>query len=309
MIIYSPERGGLGDGIVGCSSAFVLSICLEEEFKILNGSIKFNNYFDIPEKYKLSKIKYSKKFNYEPSKKHDYIFKNNNLNFLKNHLIIAGSNFSRFIYRNKNYKINIEEENIIKYLFLNILIPKKIYMDKLNFYNNKYNISESILLQIRTLKFKNLKDVNNPLHTDTIIKFINCFKKLGGKDKCILVSDNIDLVKPLLEKEGIKNIVIIDGEISHSLKMHNINHEKIILDMLLIGIAKYSIISYWSNFGRLGILRTKLNNFWLVEPKFEQMIENGKDLRTMCRDKNDPLVENFRIGKFSEILSKDKSYI
>ena len=60
MIIYSPERGGLGDGIVGCSSAFVLSICLEEEFKILNGSIKFNNYFDIPEKYKLSKIKYLK---------------------------------------------------------------------------------------------------------------------------------------------------------------------------------------------------------------------------------------------------------
>ena len=38
-------------------------------------------------------------------------------------------------------------------------------------------------------------------------------------------------------------------------------------------------------------------------------LEKGKDLRTEWRDKDDDLVNGFRKGKFSEILSKARSYI
>ena len=50
-IIFNPERGGLGDGIIGCASAFILSQVLNAKFKINNGPIQFLKYFDIPENY------------------------------------------------------------------------------------------------------------------------------------------------------------------------------------------------------------------------------------------------------------------
>ena len=61
--------------------------------------------------------------------------------------------------------------------------------------------------------------------------------------------------------------------------------------MLLIGHTKHSIISYWSNFGRIGVLQNKTINIWLVEPEFENNIINKN---RQWRDKNDPDVIEFR---------------
>ena len=40
-ITFIPSSGGLGDGIVGCRSAFILAKVLDVDFKIANGSVKF----------------------------------------------------------------------------------------------------------------------------------------------------------------------------------------------------------------------------------------------------------------------------
>ena len=76
--------------------------------------------------------------------------------------------------------------------------------------------------------------------------------------------------------------------------------------MLLIGHTKHSIISYWSNFGRIGVLQNKTINIWLVEPEFENNIINKN---RQWRDKNDPDVIEFRKGHLNELLSKESSFI
>lgn len=50
-IIFEGDKAGLGDGIVGCASAFILSKALKANFFVNNSDINFYNYFDVPKKY------------------------------------------------------------------------------------------------------------------------------------------------------------------------------------------------------------------------------------------------------------------
>lgn len=308
-IIFSPNTA-LGDSIVGCASAFLLSKILDLPFKITNGRLKINGYFDIPDNYKINTIPRIT-YQYIPNKENDSLFAYSNLDiFKKGAHIECGSNFYRFLYRNNNFKdkIDIKEEDIIKYLFENILIPKKEFIEKLHKFCNKYDIKNSVVVNIRMLKFKNMKDNNNPLHVKTLDRFIECFKNKTSNNKFIVVTDNLELIDPILREKGINDIITYRGEITHSLSTRDNNYEKVLIDMLIIGEAKHAIISYWSNFGRIGVLRCK-NNFSLVEPEFMDMNYKGRDWSKEWRDKDDPIVKNFREGNFKEILSKEKSFI
>ena len=75
-----------------------------------------------------------------------------------------------------------------------------------------------------------------------------------SSDRILLITDNYKKVSSYLNKYNIKNIINIHGEITHSLKENNVDYEKTLIDMLLIGHTKHSIISYWSNFGRIGYI-------------------------------------------------------
>ena len=312
-IIFHPERGGLGDGIIGCASAFILSQVLNAKFKINNGPIQFLKYFDIPENYVNLNTHYNLLFNYEPSIKHDNFFQNTDLSpFLnKTVLIKGGSNFYRFLYKNIFFKdkIKIDETDVIQYLFQNIIIPKKKYLEKLNYYITKYDLHNSVCIQLRMLRFKKTLptgiDNQNPLHVNTIKRFIDCFKQNTENNKLILVTDNL-LTKSIFESNGITDIVNIEGDITHSLKSHNQDFEKTLLDMLIIGECKHVIISYWSNFGRLGALRTKMKNIWLVEPDFLNM--KGRDWKKICRGGMAPVI-GYRKARWKEILSKEESFV
>tara|TARA_Y100001933_G_scaffold262044_1_gene318228 strand:- start:524 stop:1474 length:951 start_codon:yes stop_codon:yes gene_type:complete len=313
-IIFYPNWGGVGDAVVGCSSAFILSLILDAKLKITDGNIHFFDYFDIPDKYSLkdeNQLKIDDIYRYRPCKESDDFFLNNKLNIFKNKNIVikTGSNFSRFLYKNKNFKhkINIPETDVIYHLFKNILIPKSKYLNRLNKFINKYDVHNSVCMQIRTFQFKEFLDLKNPLNVSkTIERFINCFKSLKHNNKIVLTTDNYEMVKNLLEKNNIKDIIFIDGKITHSRKSEKVDNEKTLLDMLIIGECKHAIISYWSNFGRIGCLRTRHKSVWLVEPDFKK---HTQELKKQFRDKNDPLVNNFRQGGLSELLSKESSNI
>ena len=79
--------------------------------------------------------------------------------------------------------------------------------------------------------------------------------------------------------------------------------------MLILGECKHVIISYWSNFGRIGAIRTKHKNIWLVEPDFVDMNFKGRDWKREWRDNDDPSVINFRKANWNELLSKEKAFI
>jgi len=304
-IIYIPERGGLGDSTIGCMNAFILSKVLNATFKIVNGPINFYNYFDIPDKYKLNNIsKYDNFINYDPFTKYNDYFLYDNLNALKNKITIikAGSNFSQFLYKNKNFKnkLDIDEVDVIQYLFKNILIPKKKILEKLEKYNKMYDIENKTVVHIRCINNWNDCNTNDKCFDTlkTIGKFINSIKQIvNNNEKIVLLSDNMDMVVPEILKNDI-DIIKIDGDVGHSSKSRNLNYEKTLLDLLIIGTGKNNIISYWSNFSRIGILRTK-KPFILVSPYFNELHSTKKF------NFNIKAPELYRKGEFYEILAKE----
>tara|TARA_B110000211_G_C14012977_1_gene524077 strand:- start:875 stop:1300 length:426 start_codon:yes stop_codon:yes gene_type:complete len=131
-------------------------------------------------------------------------------------------------------------------------------------------------------------------------KFIKSIKRIvNNNEKIVLLSDNMELVIPEMLKNNI-DIIRIDGDVGHSSKSENLNYEKTLLDLLIIGTGKNNIISYWGNFSRLGILRTK-KPFFIVAPylnenhSFEKFNFNIK------------VPELYRKGEFYEILAKEGS--
>jgi hypothetical protein len=304
-IIYIPERGGLGDSTVGCMNAFILSKVLNAAFKIVNGPINYYNYFDIPDKYKLNNIqKYDIFINYDPVKKYNDFFLYDNLNALKNKITVikAGSNFCQFLYKNKNFKnkIDINEVDVIQYLFKNIIIPKKTILEKLEKYNEIYNIENNTVVHIRCINRWNDGNGENKIFdtSKTIGKFIKSIKQIvNDNEKIILLSDNMECVIPEMLKNNI-DIIKIDGDVGHSSKSRNLNYEKTLLDLLIIGTGKNNIISYWSNFSRLGILRTK-KPFFIVSPHFNENHSPEKF------NYNIEVPELYRKGEFCEILAKE----
>ena len=229
------------------------------------------------------------------------MFKNKDLH------IQGGSNFSKFLFRNQYFKdmIDIKEVEVINYLFKKILIPKKIYLEKLNYYTKKYDLQELTCIQYRVGNLWKDSFKNNNLTHLTTERFIKCFQKISQHNKLVLVTDNLDFVKNEFKKNGIE-IISLQGRITHSLKHSNIDYEKTLLDMLVIGECKNVIISYWSNYGRIGVLSALKYNYYLVEPDFQNNHENK--LR-QWRDNNDPDVIGFRKGELNEILSKECSQI
>ena len=69
FIVFSPNTA-LGDSLVGCASVFLLSKVLKLPFKITNGRLGIDNYFDIPDNYKIN-TKLRITYEYVPSKKND----------------------------------------------------------------------------------------------------------------------------------------------------------------------------------------------------------------------------------------------
>ena len=268
---YYPCRGGLGDSIIGLQSVYIFSKILNLDLKILNGPVKFFNYFDIPDNIKVENINQSNiiSINYEPFNTDFNKYLQSENNFLKlkgnNILISSGSNFCQYLYLNKNITINIKQEDIIKILFQKIIIPKKNILNQLKSYKNVFKLENKICVHIRcNNKWNDSNSYEKQFKVvDTIKQFIKCIKYLT-KEPILLITDNLEIVQKVFQENNIA-FFTTPGEICHSLKSETVDYNKTLLDLLLIGETKKTIISYWSNFSRIGVLRS-LNEVYAVNP-------------------------------------------
>jgi hypothetical protein len=301
-LLYNPCRGGLGDSIIGLQSAFILSKVLEVDFKILNGSVNFFNYFEIPKKYVEISI-FDHKFlniDYEPNNKdlNKYFQFSNDLLDLKNRniLISSGSNFCQYLYLNKNLNIVIKQEEVIKILFQEIIIPKLKILNMVESYKKIYKLKEKICVHIRcNNKWSDSNSNEKEFKVDeTIRKFSQCIRSITY-EPVLLITDNLEQVKNIFQEENVL-FFVTPGLVSHSLKSNTIDYEKTLLDLLLIGETHTSIISYWSNFSRIGVLRT-LNTVYVVNP----VLNMEKEKFNYCINFD----QEFKNIKYSDIMYKE----
>jgi hypothetical protein len=306
-IYYDPSRTGLGDCIVGCASAYILSIVLKSKFKVLNGKIKFYEYFDIPEIYKCeSKIDYDKIINYEHDNKEQndlFLSDLSSLFSFNNVLITSSQNFYQHLFQNKNFNITGEEYKVINELFSKILIPKKEIYEVYEYYKSAYNFDNSLCVHIRCENKWNDSNTDEKRWkiNETVNRFIECITMLKNKNKfdnVILITDNPERIRPLFNNI---NYVIISGHISHSLNSDIVDYEKTLVDLLTIGSCKENIISLWSNFSRIGCLRT-LKSPYIIEP-----VETGTYSTPFYFNIDN--IGGYRKAELSELLSKEKILI
>lgn len=303
VVYFDPSINGLGDCIIGCVSAFVLSQVLEAEFRILNGSIKFFNFFNIPDMHRAetfpndtTKIEYWADKNGQTS-----FWTKENVDQLKGRSICIRScqNFGKFLFRDSRYShlLRVPETEIINHLFSKILIPHDRVQEKFAQLYSELKMSEAICVHIRCddvwgdsnsgeCRFK----VN-----ETIDRFIECIRQIGN-NRIILVTDNLERVDAIFKARGVAGFAI-SGKASHSSKSSEVDYDKTILDLLTIGACKEAVISYWSNFSRIGVLRTLLRP-WIVQVLKTNNLVNF--------DFNIQLDNPFRKAELAELLSKEK---
>jgi hypothetical protein len=314
IVYFDPSLNGLGDCIVGCASAFVLSQVLEAEFKILNGKIRIFNFFNIPDSYRSDEIPniprliYTVKnnvscFDIEPAD-----FSWNGISFqtmiekLKNRAFIVRScqNFGRLFFRDNSYSsfLTVPETEIIKHLFKHILIPHKRVQEKFEKLRSELQMENSTCVHIRCDDVwgdSNSKECRFNVDK-TIERFIECFRQIGNP--IILLTDHPERVDKIFKEKGVSYLTI-PGEISHSFKSENVDYDKIVLDLLTIGECKDVVISYWSNFSRIGILRT------LIKPWIVQVCRNINHIVDLFSF-NLELKQSFRKAEPKELLSKER---
>lgn len=307
IIYFDPSINGLGNCIVGCSSAFILANVLNAEFRVLNGHINFYEFFDIPKEYKAEYPDNVKIIEFTDNAQDIKLFNETNLSSIPSKIIIRSCrNFSRYIYLNKYFKnkISIQETEAVYHLFQKILLPHKAHWEKFKLLDEVLKMEQCICVHVRC------DDVWGDSNTDerrfnvdeTIKRFAKCINEINKDgNKVILISDNPDRVLPIFIKENIKAITFA-GTISHSEKSSSIDYEKTMLDLWTIGSCKDVIISYWSNFGRIGVLRT-LKCPMLVDAVINQ------DQKQPFNFNVDMKGCEFRRAELNELLSKEPTLI
>jgi FkbM family methyltransferase len=308
-LFFDPSLNGLGDCIVGCSSAFILSQVLNMEFRVLPGSIGLYSYFDIPESYRGNLSSTCREIKYGGTQKEQEFWLTNNLKALfgTDLVVLSCMNFGRFIYRNNQVSscVTVTETNVINYLFDHILKVKEAHLLRFNSLQDQLNMKDQICVHLRC---DDVWGDSNSGETrfavdSTIRRFVKCVKQCDMNCKSvILISDHVDRVIPIFEENDIK-CNLIPGGVKHSSKYSDIDHEKTILDILTIGSCKTSIISYWSNFSRIGVLRTLISP-WIVQPETKRNNSCAWDFNVDV----DQGVE-FRRARPDELLSKERALI
>jgi hypothetical protein len=212
-------------------------------------------------------------------------------------------NFGRFIYRNPHHTAHlpIPEPEVIHHLFEHILLPKSTHLRRFEQLRTELRMEDAVCVHVRC------DDVWGDSNTgeqrfavnDTIRRFARCAKSLADLGSpVILLSDHMDRVLEIFRQEGVVCLVI-PGEASHSSKSSEPNHEKTLVDLLTIGACRTAIVSYWSNFSRVGVLRTRTSP-WIVQASLAERASAPFEFNVRMGEG----VE-FRQAELSELLSKE----
>ena len=182
----------------------------------------------------------------------------------------AYSNFSRFLYRIPEFaaRVPVPETEVITHLFGSILLPHPAYTERFAHLLEELKLERALCVHVRC------DDVWEDSNTGerrfdvdgTIRRFARCVRSLTRDEmSVVLISDHPDRVLPLFAEEGV-TCNMIPGQVAHSGKSSSVDHEKTMMDLWTIGACREVILSYWSNFSRIGALRTGERRRWIVEP-------------------------------------------
>ena len=320
VVYYDPARHALGDAVVGCASAFVLSQAIGADFRILPGQLNLGSYFDIPAEHLVQEPLHNipcMVYLHDPAQ--DRALAETDLRLygipIGDHsgsptlarrpalIVRSCMNFGRFIYRNPHHiaHLPIPEPEVIHHLFEHILLPRPTHLQRFEQLRKELRMEDAICVHVRC------DDVWGDSNTgegrfavdDTIRRFARCVKSVAKPGSpVILLSDHVDRVLKVFLEESVVCLTI-PGEASHSSKSFAPNHEKTLIDLLTIGACRTAIVSYWSNFSRVGVLRTRTKP-WIVQASMMRRAGIPFEFN-VCMGEG---VE-FRQAELSELLSKE----
>jgi hypothetical protein len=318
FIIFNSDIGGLGDKLVGLASSWYLSkllncnLYIRDDKNIIKSMFDSNpkleyNIFQIPDfnnKYDLSYGAGSKDF------------LNNVYNIINNKSkfqcieIYANQNFYSVLYHKLN-KIDILEEDVIRLTMDSLFQLKEHILSDYNKFKSIINrdINNEPYLGIHIRTAENYHTESFKIDNECINRFINTIRT--SKYKNLLITTDNPNIKTIIENEfPDRKILYIDGYPHHVDKSSNIDYRKVVLDLFLLGECKEAIISYWSNFSRIGVLRTKIPfkivNLSIYPNQWYDEVKNKPEKEWFNLSDN---ISNQRYGIFSEILSKEDLHL
>jgi hypothetical protein len=304
VVYFDPSINGLGDCIIGLASAWVLAQVLQAEFRVLNGFL--DPYFAIPPSYRAPGV--------GPGTiiwKHEYWARDPAEQWRakvaqwqgRSLVVQAYSNFSRFLYRIPEFaaRVPVPETEVFMRLFRDVLLPHPTHAERFARLSEELKLEQALCVHVRC------DDVWGDSNTGerrfdvdgTIRRFARCVRSLTrGEMPVVLISDHPDRVLSLFAEEGI-TCSMIPGQVAHSGKSTSVDHEKTMMDLWTIGACREAVLSYWSNFSRIGALRAGERRPWIVEP--------------VVRGWDGPFDFNVRVGRdvewrqadLAELLSKE----
>lgn len=320
-IIYSEFPGsGLGDILLGFISSYWLSKILDCEIYSNNEHI-FNIFeiekSNIPEEHLYLEI-LNDKNTFNNLLKENLIEKYKN----KNLIIKSHQNFYSTFFKNESTKdiINkfcFDESDCIKEFFKSVKL-KDYVIERLN----KLNIpSNTIGIHIRACrKYVGREAVY--LSKEGSLIFKKALDQIEpNKNRPILLStDDLDDLNIFNDR----NVFLPDSDYPHHCDFNRSfeNDLKAFSDIYALGMCEKVIISFWSNFSRIAVLRNK-TPFYIVPMIVNDDYQSQRfihEKKIECKEKYshyqyssfniDPIKEGdiYRIADHSEILSKHVNY-
>lgn len=283
IIHFTSLCGGLGDRIVGLTSAILIAKYLKRKLFIKWDHPNVSDFIQIKNQWKIpipkntitlntldNRFKYKYQFtNY----KYDQFWKDRHIRLLCN------QNIAEFIYRNHHIETgNFEKELINAYrsVFKEYLIPLINNPTELKLKENNY-----IGLQIRTGdkymgvgKHQPIKNVE--LLINIISIFIKMTSTLNTYNTIYVTSDHKDVCNLLKEKFPGKKIINSEESRLHFEKSKTGGSSLVALihDLITLSKSKHLIISHYSNYGRMAVIinETEGLHFEFTETNFTPRI-------------------------------------
>jgi hypothetical protein len=311
VIFTEVNRSGLGDVLLGFISSYWLSKILKSELYTTNCHIL--NIFNIESIENIENPIVLKIF--DDVKMYKYLKDENMVEkYQKENLVITSNqNFYSIFYENNSVKDIIKElcpdvTDCIKIFFENIR-----YKDYIQNRIDLLNIPENIIgLHIRL--YRDYPGDGIYLSEKTIHQFESVLDILEkNKNNPVFIStDTMDVFDNFKDRNIIRTDKNIPKHCDYDRSLDN--DIKSFIDLYAIGLCREVIISYWSNFSRIGVLRTKIpfyivpllipehliNNSWMKQ--YDGMVNKGAFNITYTSN------ELYRKGEHSEILSKHKNF-
>lgn len=311
-IVYLNSNVGLGDQLLGYISCFWVAKILDLNLYCNNEHIR--NVLDVGERFvELNKLTV---ISIQPETSTYNILRTVNLKeiFKQYTGVTSGQNFFSILYINPHTCEHMKqlcpvEVNCVLEFFKQVKMLDSI-RESIN--HILLPSADTVAIHYRTQRQYN--DDACQLIPDAYKPFVIAAKAIGARN-ILLITDDKEVFSKL-QKDDFQNVYCYSYEqAQHSGTSNSIEADRrAFIEMYLIGQCKEAIISYWSNFSRLAIMRT-LIPFYITKMLLDTDDKSNKWLdgkkREGCLTLEDtsnirPIPDVFRRGYDDELLTKHK---